>query len=105
MLSGNRSALARAVGLAATIAIGLTTPVAAQSIMVTTTTDIPGGTVTVTGATVSGTIAVVANTSDKVGAVGIQFRLGSTNLGAEITIQPYTLLWNTTTATDAAATC
>src|SRR5207247_10318747 len=56
------------------------------------------------GATVSGTISVSANATDNVGVVGVQFKLDGVNLGAEVTVTPYTLSWNTTTATNAAHT-
>ena len=56
------------------------------------------------GATVSGTITVSANATDNVGVVGVQFKLDGVNLGAEVTVTPYTLSWNTTTATNAAHT-
>src|SRR5439155_1358590 len=56
------------------------------------------------GATVSGTITVSASASDNVGVVGVQFKLDGGNLGAEVTTAPYTLSWNTTTATNAAHT-
>jgi Big-like domain-containing protein/galactose oxidase-like protein len=52
-------------------------------------------------ATVSGTITVSANASDNVGVVGVQFQLDGANLGAEDTTAPYSVSWNTTTATNA----
>src|SRR5207245_1631430 len=53
-----------------------------------------------TGATVSGTITVSADATDNVGVVGVQFKLDGVNLGAEVTIAPYTLSWNTGTASN-----
>ena len=53
------------------------------------------------GATVSGTVAVSATASDNVGVVGVQFRLDGANLGAEDTTAPYSIAWNTTTASNA----
>jgi len=53
-----------------------------------------------TGATVSGTITVSADATDNVGVVGVQFKLDGVNLGAEVTIAPYTLSWNTATASN-----
>src|SRR5256885_11679311 len=41
------------------------------------------------GSTVSATIAVSATASDDVGVVGVQFKLDGANLGAEITVAPY----------------
>src|SRR5207245_459656 len=56
------------------------------------------------GATVSGTVTVSASASDNVGVVGVQFKLDGTNLGAEVTVAPYSVSWNTTTATAGAHT-
>ena len=56
------------------------------------------------GATVSGTITVSANATDNVGVVGVQLKLDGVNLGAELITAPYTISWNTTTATNAAHT-
>ena len=50
------------------------------------------------GATVSGTISVTASASDNVGVVGVQFKLDGANLGAEDTSAPYSVSWNTATA-------
>ncbi len=50
------------------------------------------------GATVSGTVSVTATTSDNVGVVGVQFLLDGANLGAEDTTSPYSVSWNTATA-------
>ncbi|MBM3271900.1 fibronectin type III domain-containing protein [Candidatus Kaiserbacteria bacterium] len=56
------------------------------------------------GATVSSTISVTANASDAVGVVGVQFKLDGTNLDAEDTASPYSVSWNTTTATNGSHT-
>jgi hypothetical protein len=52
------------------------------------------------GATVSGSsVTVSANASDNVGVSGVQFKLdGTTNLGAEDTLSPYSVAWNSATA-------
>jgi chitodextrinase len=51
-------------------------------------------------ATVSGTsVTVSATASDNVGVVGVQFKLDGKNLGAEDTVSPYSVSWNTTTVT------
>jgi len=55
-------------------------------------------------ATVSATITVSANASDNVGVAGVQFQLDGANLGAEDTTSPYSVSWNTTTASNAAHT-
>ena len=54
------------------------------------------------GATVSGTINVTATASDNVAVVGVQFLLDGNNLGAEDTTAPYSVSWNTSTATNGA---
>src|SRR2546422_487134 len=52
------------------------------------------------GATVSGTaVTVSASASDNVGVAGVQFSLDGVNLGAEDTVAPYSVSWNTTLAT------
>ncbi len=56
------------------------------------------------GSTVSGTIGVTASASDNVGVVGVQFRLDGANLGAEDTSAPYSISWNTTSASNASHT-
>ncbi len=53
------------------------------------------------GATVSGSVTVSADASDNVGVVGVQFLLDGVNLGAEDTTAPYSINWNTATATSA----
>ena len=50
------------------------------------------------GATVSGTINVTASAADNVGVAGVQFKLDGANLGAECTLPPYSVPWNTATA-------
>jgi glucose/arabinose dehydrogenase/chitodextrinase len=54
------------------------------------------------GATVTGKINVTANASDNVGVVGVQFLLDGNNLGAEDTTAPYSVSWDTSTATNGA---
>jgi hypothetical protein len=56
------------------------------------------------GATVTGTITVAANAGDNVAVAGVQFQLDGTNLAAEVTTAPYSLPWNTATATVGAHT-
>jgi len=77
--------------------------------MGTPPSDIVAPTVSMTaptsGATVSGSaVAVSANASDNVGVAGVQFQLDGVDLGAELTAVPYSLSWNTTTASDGAHT-
>jgi Concanavalin A-like lectin/glucanases superfamily/Galactose oxidase-like, Early set domain/Bacterial Ig domain len=54
------------------------------------------------GATVSGTTPVNATAADNVAVAGVQFTLDGANLGAEDTSAPYSVSWNTTTATNGA---
>src|SRR2546428_39750 len=52
------------------------------------------------GATVSGTTTVSASASDNVGVAGVQFLVDGSNLGSEDTSSPYSVSWNTTTASN-----
>ena len=45
-------------------------------------------------------VAVSASASDNLAVAGVQFKLDGNNLGAEDTASPYTITWNTTTATN-----
>ena len=56
------------------------------------------------GATVSGTVSVTATASDNVGVAGVQFMLDGNTLGAEVTVAPYKVSWNTTSVTPGAHT-
>jgi hypothetical protein len=53
-----------------------------------------------TGGNVSGTVNVTANATDAIGVSGVQFRLDGAALGAEDTSSPYSVSWNTLTATN-----
>src|SRR5882672_3352499 len=50
----------------------------------------------VAGSTVSGTISVTASASDTSGVAGVMFRVDGVPLGAEDTLAPYSVAWNTT---------
>lgn len=53
------------------------------------------------GSTVSGaSVSVSANASDNVGVAGVQFRLDGANLGNEDVTSPYSIIWNTTSASN-----
>ena len=52
--------------------------------------------------TVTGAVSVTANAADNVGVVGVQFRLDGVNLGSEDTTSPYSISWDSTTATNGA---
>jgi hypothetical protein len=70
--------------------------------------DMIGPTVSITfpvgGATVQGNITVTANAADGVGVVGVQFRLDGVNLGAEDTVTPYSVAWDTRTVANGSHT-
>jgi len=70
------------------------------------TTDTTPPTVSITApaanATVSGSVAVNANASDNVGVTKVQFLLDGANLGSPVTVAPYTVSWDTTSATNGA---
>jgi alpha-mannosidase len=51
-----------------------------------------------TAAQVSGTVAVTADASDNVGVAGVQFTVDGSNLGAEDTVAPYSVSWDTRTS-------
>src|SRR5206468_3229643 len=80
----------------------------ASSVTVTVSNDTTAPTVAVTapagGSTVSSTTTVTASASDNVGVVGVQFKLDGANLGAEDTTAPYSVSWDTTTASNASHT-
>jgi len=80
-----------------------------QSAAVSTTTPAPSAADTIAptvslsapanGATVTGTaVAVSANALDDAGVAGVQFLLDGASLGAENTASPWSVTWNTTTA-------
>jgi hypothetical protein len=53
------------------------------------------------GATVSGcTVNVTANASDNVGVTGVQFKLDGSNLGSEDSTSPYSVAWDSVSATN-----
>src|SRR5206468_12001639 len=54
--------------------------------------------------TVSSTVTVSANASDNVGVAGVQFKLDGATLGAEDSTSPYSVSWDTTTATNGSHT-
>ncbi|MFA6435502.1 MAG: Ig-like domain-containing protein, partial [Elusimicrobiales bacterium] len=57
------------------------------------------------GSTVSGASVVVsAGASDNVGVAGVQFKLDGANLGAEDTSAPYSIVWNSLSASNGAHT-
>ena len=67
-------------------------------------TTAPTVAITAPTGTLSGIVTVSANASDNVGVAGVQFYLDGALLGAEDTTAPYSVSWNTTTATNASHT-
>jgi len=56
------------------------------------------------GATLSGTVTLTANATDNVGVTSVQFLLDGANVGAPLTIAPYSLPWDTTTSSNGSHT-
>lgn len=56
------------------------------------------------GSTVAATVNVSANATDNTGVVGVQFKLDGNILSSEDTSSPYTVSWNTTSATNGSHT-
>lgn len=56
------------------------------------------------GAVVDGSVTVAASASDNVGVVGVHFRLDGVNLGSEDLTAPYSIVWDSTGASDGAHT-
>ena len=54
----------------------------------------------ISGSNVSGVVTVSATASDNVGVVGVQFRVDGFNVGLEDTTAPYSISWNTATASN-----
>ncbi|MDX1981392.1 MAG: Ig-like domain-containing protein [Bryobacteraceae bacterium] len=48
-------------------------------------------------AVLSGTVNLQSNATDNVAVTGVQYQIDGVNFGAEQTVAPYTLAWNTTT--------
>lgn len=93
------------VGLAVTSQVDATPGTAVFDNLTAVAGDFTPPTVSVTApadnAQVTGTVAVTASASDNVGVVGVQFKLDGVNLGAEDTSSPYSINWDTTTASNA----
>src|SRR5205823_6547035 len=95
---------ATALGAAGTRTTAAAITVTVNSGVVDTTPPTVSLTAPAANATVSATITVSANASDNVGVAGVQFQLDGANLGAEDTASPYSISWNTTTASNASHT-
>jgi len=93
----------------ATDAAGNSTTSAQVAVKVSNTTpDTTPPTVSLTapanGATVSSTISITATASDNVGVASVQFQLDGANFGSIVTAAPYSVSWNTTTASNGSHT-
>jgi len=88
-------------------AAGNSTPSSGVTVTVNNS-DITFPTVSITaplaGANLSGTTNVTANANDNVGVVGVQFKLDGVNLGSEDLASPYSVSWNTTSASNGSHT-
>src|SRR6266446_1326525 len=95
--------IARVAVLLAMVGWSLIAPQPAQaqlgSLIVTVTSP-------ASGATVSGTVPVSASVSivGSLTVAGVQFKLDGANLGGEDTSSPYSISWNTTTASNGSHT-
>ena len=98
------------VALAGTASVRVFTPApgggTSSALTFTITPDTTAPTVAVTapvaGAVVMGTVTVTATASDDVGVAGVQFTLDGANLGAEDTVSPYSISWDTRTVANGA---
>jgi hypothetical protein len=90
--------------LTAVARVGLVLSWTSDPVAVTVLNDPTPPTVSMTapspGAIVRGSITITASASDNVGVAGVQFRLDGANLGAEDTTAPYSIPWDTTTASN-----
>jgi uncharacterized protein DUF4082/Big-like domain-containing protein len=82
---------------------------ATSSVSVTVNNDLTAPTVSMTapaaGATVTGTaVTVSASASDNVGVAGVQFLVDGVASGAEVTVAPYQIAWNSTTVANGSHT-
>src|SRR6202042_986555 len=58
----------------------------------------------VAGAAVSGTISITAPATATAGVAGVQFLFDGADLVAKVTASPYSISWNTTTASEGSHT-
>ena len=112
-------ALALAITVAPLQAAAATTKKPAATTSITTMLNAPGKKTTVTArvtkptapkisitspkakATVVGTQTITVSATDAQGIASVQYKLDGANLGSAVTAAPYSLSWNTTTATNA----
>jgi len=84
----------------AEIQADMVTPLTAGTPTPDTTAPTVALTAPTTNAAVAGTVTVSATASDNVGVVGVQFLLDGATLNNEDTTSPYSISWNTTTASN-----
>src|SRR5213594_2992830 len=99
----NRARLVYAIALSAMVGGGLIAPQPAQAQLSSLIVNI---TSPASGSSVSGTIPVTASVTivGSLTVAGVQFKLDGNNLGAEDTSAPYSVPWNTTTASNGSHT-
>ena len=76
------------------------TPVSTTPPPVDTTPPVVSVTAPSAGSAVSGTLTITANATDNVGVAGVQFRVDDNNIGSEAAGAPYSVSWNTVTASN-----
>ena len=82
-------------------AAGNTTTSTGVAVTINNDTQAPTVNITAPAAgTVTGTINVTATAADNVGVAGVQFLLDGANLGTEDVASPFSISWNTATATN-----
>src|SRR2546425_11976906 len=99
----NRARLVYAIALSAMIGGGLIAPQPAQAQLGSLVVNV---TSPASGSTLSGTVPVTASGTlvRALTVAGVQFKLDGNNLGAEDTSAPYSVSWNTTTASNGSHT-
>jgi hypothetical protein len=75
-------------------------PQASAAVTGDTTAPTVGLTAPAAGASLANTVTVTATASDNLGVQGVQFKLDGQDLGAFDTASPYSIAWDTKTATD-----
>jgi hypothetical protein len=104
VVNGNHTLIAVARDGAGNTATSAAVSVSVNNPVSNTTPPTVSITAPAAGATVAGTVTVSANATDTVGAVGVQFKLDGANLGAEDTTAPYSVSWDTTSASNGSHT-
>jgi len=51
------------------------------------------------GSAISGTVTITASAQDDIAVAGVQFKIDGVSLGSEDTVSPYSISWDSTTAT------